>query len=1032
MKKRLFSFFGRPMWRRAGAITFVMILMAASFAGRVSAAPAADEPTPPPQETEPTLPPQEAAEPDSIGGQIPEQDEAGRQSSISDHIPWPWTYEDPLNALQWRLGLLSPPSSVDAGVEAAAVAQGVQLLSQTGGTPYGIALQGNYAYVISGNRLLIFNVTTPETPVLAGKTTPWDFSLIDVTVAGNYAYVIGDGSNGLRIVDIANVASPKEVGFFKDIWGVEAAVSGSIIFVVEYDCLKSIDVSTPANPVLLDTYCPVGGNDARLDQEMGYVSAGIAIYERYAFLALGFYGLRIVNILDPANMSEAGGYTPGTWFSDISISSDGNTAFVADGGIYDDYQHKTVESGLRIIDVSDRTSPIQTSFKTSMGIAKRISLNSTFAYIADGNDFAFPQAPPVTTGVEIFDVSNLSDPVSESIFDSEGVEPIELVYNAQNVFLVDAGYGLQVIDVEAPETPKRVGFYPLAGALDVVVSGNYAYLAIGYGGMQIFNVTTPENPIYVGNYDPAGFVRGLTINGQYAYLAAGDDGSGNVDPTNSGVQVVDISTPAAPQGVDFVQTEGEPNAVAVMGKTLYLAVGDNGSGRVSPVNMGLQLFDITTPTDVKTSGFVATTGNPNRLALSTDGNKVYIADGTYSAAGSQDVTGLEIISAADKAHPSKVSFFNTPGAGFDVTVSGNYAYFADGYLGGLRIINISNPQAPAQVAAYDTGGNAFGVAYADNRAYMADGWNGLQVINVADVSKPFLEGYYKPNSPSFHGHLAVVSNIAYVASGSGGFIILKFTGGMYSISGKITDSDNKPVAGATLSAGSGHSTTTNASGEYKLENLPAGTYTITPSIDRVGVKFDPQNRVGKVPPSASGQDFKLIPLTACTNIIKNGDFETDSDWYLPITMYPAGYNNELIQEAAAAYSTEQMFSGKRSLRVGIVDPGKNIYSYSSGWQMVTLPASTTSATLRFWLYPKSVNGIDHGDVQLMILLNNSKVEVQRLVNMRSDTRKWEAYSFDLKKYAGKTIWVYFGVVNNGYAANMAMYVDDVSLEVCTP
>jgi hypothetical protein len=52
--------------------------------------------------------------------------------------------------------------------------------------------------------------------------------------------------------------------------------------------------------------------------------------------------------------------------------------------------------------------------------------------------------------------------------------------------------------------------------------------------------------------------------------------------------------------------------------------------------------------------------------------------------------------------------------------------------------------------------------------------------------------------------------------------------------------------------------------------------------------------------------------------------------------------------------------------------------------------------------------------------------------MRSNDRAWKFYDFDMLKYAGQTIWIYFGVVNNGYGPNMAMYVDHVTLEACTP
>jgi hypothetical protein len=66
----------------------------------------------------------------------------------------------------------------------------------------------------------------------------------------------------------------------------------------------------------------------------------------------------------------------------------------------------------------------------------------------------------------------------------------------------------------------------------------------------------------------------------------------------------------------------------------------------------------------------------------------------------------------------------------------------------------------------------------------------------------------------------------------------------------------------------------------------------------------------------------------------------------------------------------------------------------------------------------------------MILLNNNKVELERPVNMRSNERIWKSYQFDMRKYAGQTVWVYFGTYNNGLNSTMGMYVDDVSLRIC--
>jgi hypothetical protein len=76
---------------------------------------------------------------------------------------------------------------------------------------------------------------------------------------------------------------------------------------------------------------------------------------------------------------------------------------------------------------------------------------------------------------------------------------------------------------------------------------------------------------------------------------------------------------------------------------------------------------------------------------------------------------------------------------------------------------------------------------------------------------------------------------------------------LYAISGQVTDSSNNPVAGITVSDGSGHTATTSSDGTYTITNLQAGTYTITPA--RAGYRFQPASRAVSVPPDATGRNF---------------------------------------------------------------------------------------------------------------------------------------------------------------------------------
>jgi len=76
---------------------------------------------------------------------------------------------------------------------------------------------------------------------------------------------------------------------------------------------------------------------------------------------------------------------------------------------------------------------------------------------------------------------------------------------------------------------------------------------------------------------------------------------------------------------------------------------------------------------------------------------------------------------------------------------------------------------------------------------------------------------------------------------------------VYSIMGRIQDSNNQPLAGALLAANSGQATLTDASGYYTFTNLMTGTYSVTPTLG--GYTFAPITRTVTIPPSASAQDF---------------------------------------------------------------------------------------------------------------------------------------------------------------------------------
>ncbi len=154
-------------------------------------------------------------------------------------------------------------------------AENVELLGQIGGPTYAVAVQGNYAYVGIGPRLVVLDVSNPADPTMAGQTALLADSVQDVYVVGAYAFVI-DGT-GLVAVDVSNPAAPVAVGTYDlPCCANGVYVAGSHAYVAAGDAgLRVIDVSNPAAPVAVGFYeTPGDAYDVYVVGDYAYVADG--------------------------------------------------------------------------------------------------------------------------------------------------------------------------------------------------------------------------------------------------------------------------------------------------------------------------------------------------------------------------------------------------------------------------------------------------------------------------------------------------------------------------------------------------------------------------------------------------------------------------------------------------------------------------------------------------------------------------------------------------------------------------------------
>jgi len=110
----------------------------------------------------------------------------------------------------------------------------------------------------------------------------------------------------------------------------------------------------------------------------------------------------------------------------------------------------------------------------------------------------------------------------------------------------------------------------------------------------------------------------------------------------------------------------------------------------------------------------------------------------------------------------------TPGAAYDVAVSGSYAYIpAD--TSGLQIIDVSDANTPVRVGHLATPVPIYGIAVSDSLVFLTGPW-GIRIIDVSNPRAAWLIGGLGTSSPAFH--LVTQDSLAFVADDASGLIVV--------------------------------------------------------------------------------------------------------------------------------------------------------------------------------------------------------------------------------------------------------------------
>jgi hypothetical protein len=215
------------------------------------------------------------------------------------------------------------------------------------------------------------------------------------------------------------------------------------------------------------------------------------------------------------------------------------------------------------------------------------------------------------------------------------------------------------------------------------------------------------------------------------------------------------------------------------------------------------------------------------------------------------------------------------------------------------------------------------------------------------------------------------------------------------------------------------------SGDYSQTNncgssLPANSsctinvvFTPTTTGTRAGTLTVNDNGPGN-PHTASLTGVGVQGGNCISGTLSNGGFETGdlSCWtpggvYTPFTV------------------TSQKHTGSYSAQLGSAGPSEpNGDSYV--YQTITIPSTTSRATLTFWYWPFTTDTITY-DWQEAQVRNTSGGLLAQIFKVASNSQTWTQVTFDLTPYKGQTIQLYFNAHGDGYGDLTYMFLDDVAV-----
>jgi len=287
-------------------------------------------------------------------------------------------------------------------------------------------------------------------------------------------------------------------------------------------------------------------------------------------------------------------------------------------------------------------------------------------------------------------------------------------------------------------------------ARDLVVIGDYVFVAADSAGLRVVDVSDPTAPVETAVVEGLVATRVVASRG-WLFVVNDGDRSGGTPWVDDILNVLDVTEPAAPIRGAGYELAGETADIDIAADyRLFAAVGRESPHPRDGWLMRTWVLDMRSPLLGHYVGRVEPPGS--QLALA--GRFLY-ASTSAPAGGGTSTSTLRVMDASVVPSTSPVGMVELPGQIVDLAVAGEYVYAAGTKQ--LVVVDVSDPERPIMVTQSTELASVYPLTVAANCLYSGRG--------VLDISEPELPTE-RARWPHVVTAVAVDGKHAYVAHDS--------------------------------------------------------------------------------------------------------------------------------------------------------------------------------------------------------------------------------------------------------------------------